>query len=233
MADLVLDVLDVEDRRAQRRQVKVLLRRYGPEAVLRAALQQEGPGSCLPEDLDQQAEANRELADRILGQAAKKSDRRLGRADRDFIADALLIYEQSSLAKLLSKDPEPLGTKALRRQTARMLDEQAARAPWIDVLIAAELYDETRPSGGEPDKSDLLRADPAVYAASLAFPPAGYALAGERGRGALLGFTSLVLLGYSIFTLLEARPVGWIFLAVWGLFQLLGMFSVHDLRVKS
>jgi len=204
-----------------------LLKTYGFEVVLRSAFQQERRGTELPEDFETRAQANRDAVEHLCRKIAKKHHVRVGRMDRRFVAGALLAYEEGSVDRVLRGLDKPLGTKGRRRRAAKALAEDAKRSPWIDLLIGANLFPADRAERQAAVK-EKRPVSTAAYAFGIVFPPAAYAMTGEGARGALLAFTSLALLGYSIFALLESRSVGWVYLAVWGLFQLLGMFSAHD-----
>ena len=217
--------------REDRRRVRGLTGEYGGEAVLQAALQQTQPAGAVPADIEDRVKGRRQASDALCERLAGTDGAELSEPDRRFVRQALLVYEAGPLEKLLKRDARALGSKARRRGTAKMLQAKAPRTPWVDALADLGLFvDRPAPAGkGAPAPA---RRPGKMVLASVLFPAAAYAMAGQTARGALLGVTALVLLGYSLFALDQGRSVGWVFLAVWGLFHLLGMFSVYDLEIE-
>jgi hypothetical protein len=244
LADLALDLMacpaGVETAngrgragRRERRQVRRLARAFGPEAVLRAAFRQASPVVGVPGDFEARVAAERSLAEGVARAALEPGADRIAAADRRFVAQALLVYDCADVERILKRWPESLGSRKRRSASASVLADEARRSPWCATIEALGLFSDPRPIKKPTEATELPARGLGAYLASLAFPPLGYAWAGMAARGALLAGAWIALLAYALITLAEDRPVGWVYLAVWGLFQLMGMFSVHDLRAGA
>ena len=220
-ADALADALRRQPKRA-----RGLARRYGSAVFFRAALSRLRDADLAT--LEAQATAFAEEAEAIHVDLAAGSGATRSRWDRAFVAEALLVYDAASVRKLMARAKAPLGGKGARRATAERLGAEAKRTPLAATLAAAGVYHDPDPRDRRRAKIERVRVAPAKLIQAMVFPPIIYIASGQGGRGLLLAATLAALLAYSIFAMAIGRTVGWIYLATWGLIQILAMFAVWD-----
>lgn len=236
LTDVALEILCKGDEpppelAERRREVLRLAKSAGSAALLRAALEREG---MREEGLGELADGVRAHEDetRELGElVAFERGARLRRGDANFLSEALTIYEPASLGKLLIRRGAGLGSKRARSDTAKRLAREGRRRPGSDALVALGMIDPPPAKAKAPEKPRARALQGRDYA-RMAFPPAAFLAAGRTGRAWLLGVSMVLLLLSAVLGFLEQRSVAWIFLAVWGLTQVLGMFAVYDLAAE-
>lgn len=210
--------------REWRQGVARLARRFAAADLLRAAIGLEGGGAEGACALPGRAAAAAAETDRLVEETFALHGGTASRWDRPFVAEALLVYDAGSVSKVLLRREPALGGKARRVAAAEWLEKEGRPAPWRETLEELGLRPGSDRAQEEPPCVGLGRR-----VAGVLCPPAGCAWAGMGRRALLLAATYAALLGYGGLSLLQGRSAGWIFLAVWGLLQVLGMFAVCDL----
>ncbi|HRU04281.1 MAG TPA: hypothetical protein P5137_00740 [Candidatus Brocadiia bacterium] len=217
-----------EDARSRvwRRDVARLARRFCAADLLRAVMKARGRGDAGASALPGLAAEEAAETDRMAAECFRIHEGSPSRWDRAFVAEALLVYDAASVSKVLSRREPALGGKARRLAAAEWLEKEGRPAPWTETLEELGLRPASR---REPAEGKRPCASLTQRVAAVLCPPAACAWAGFKGRALLLAGVYVALLGYALVSLLQDRAGGWIFLAVWGLLQLLGMFAVSDL----
>jgi len=205
--------------RACRRLARHMLREHDPYVALLALERLDAPGG---EDEAAFEAAWRLAADEALAEVkglTGRGARRVRAADIRLVAQALCLYEATSVERALHREDRPiLGGRAARNRFAAYLEKHGRRSR------AAERLGLTPFDAGERSRVERGR----VSVAGLVWPAWGLFRAGLPQRAATFAVSHGLLLAYGLAALGLGRGSGWVYLAVAALVHIEGAFAQAD-----
>lgn len=162
-------------------------------------------------------EPARDMARRLGGYAAGD---RVRTSDIRFVAQALCLFEQKSVDRVLkSAKARVLGHRFARARAAKLLEESATRSPYAERIgLTPPVKKKVKRRPGERRFNVL----------SPLWPALGMARSGFSARAAVLTISQLVLIGYGAFAVSFEHASGWVYLAVAVLIHVEGYFALED-----
>jgi hypothetical protein len=177
---------------------------------------------------EESSEKARALAGRIAEQRAKNARQDRARArDVLFVAQALCLYEQDSVERVLARLPVGLKGAAGRVEAVRQLarsGKQRKEAARLGLVPPSDNLE----GGRAARRASPGQAGAGIEPVDVLWPPMGLVRAGFRKRAIALAISHGALVVYGAVALLCGRDSGWVFLAAALLIHVQAVFAIGD-----
>ena len=177
---------------------------------------------------EEASEEARALAGRLAEHRARTV--RLGHAkasDVLFVAQALCLYEQDSVERVLSRVPVAFQGRAARVEAAGQLT-RSGRQRKEAVRLGLVAPPDNIGTGRAAHRAAGEQAGRGIGPLEVLWPPAGLARAGFRKRAVALAISHGALAAYGAAAVLCQRDCGWVFLAAALLVHVQSLFAIGD-----
>jgi len=178
---------------------------------------------------EETSEKARALAARIAEQRAKTA--RQGHArpgDVLFVAQALCLYEQESVERVLARLPMTFKGGAGRVEAAAQLARSGRERKEAVRLGLVPPPDKVEGGRAAARRTSGGHAGSGIEPVDVLWPPTAMARAGFRERAVALAISHGALVAYGVAAMLCQRDSGWVFLAAALLIHVQALFAIGD-----
>ena len=178
---------------------------------------------------DEASEKARAAAVRLAEQGAKTARQRRAKAsDVLFVAQALCLYEQDSVERVLARLPATFKGRTGRVEAAGQLERSGRDRK--DAVRLGLVAPQGSAAGGRTAarRTSGEQEGPGMKPLDVLWPPAGLARAGFPKRAVALAISHGALVAYGAIAVLSRRDCGWVFLAAGLLVHVQALFAIGD-----